>query len=364
MAARPASDESRTNVTAKRTTLADVARRAGTSTAVVSYVLNDGPRPVSDALRARVVAALDELNYRPDRAARALRRPRRWRHLGLLVPDVRLPLFGTLVGRIEIEARERDHLTLIGNTGYDPEREVEFAAAFADSGIEGLIVVGGANGRATAELCRQARIPIVWVHNNRDHIDTAVVGADHVDAGRLAAGHLAQTHRRVNIVFVGGFTAEEVAHGDRETVAQRYEGYLSVVGSAAAERIPTDLTPSGAYRAVRRYLAERPAPDGMVIGTYAQAAATLRAVADAGLRIPQDVALVGYDADTANAYAPLMLTTVQQPIGDIARTALSRVLDAAGNPQSANAPAAPIAVQLSIGETCGCTPDRTISQLD
>ncbi|MEV6097039.1 hypothetical protein [Nocardia sp. NPDC051981] len=126
----------------------------------------------------------------------------------------------------------------------------------------GLIVVGGPNGRATAELCRQARIPIVWVHNNRDDIDTAVVGADHVDAGRLAAGHLAQTHRRENIVFVGGFTPDEVAHGDRETVAQRYEGYLSVVGSAAAEGIPTDLTPEGAYRGVRRYLAERPAPAG------------------------------------------------------------------------------------------------------
>ncbi|WP_433560704.1 substrate-binding domain-containing protein [Nocardia sp. CA-151230] len=125
--------------------------------------------------------------------------------------------------------------------------------------------------------------------------------ADHVDAGRLAAGHRALTHRRENIVFIGGFTADEVTHGDRATVAQRCEGYLSVVGSAAAGSIPTDLTPEGAYRAVRRYLADRPAPDGMVIGTYAQAAATLRAVADAGLRIPQDVALVGYDADTANA---------------------------------------------------------------
>ncbi|WP_433590162.1 LacI family DNA-binding transcriptional regulator [Nocardia sp. CA-145437] len=348
-------------MTAKRATLADVARRAGTSTAVVSYVLNDGPRPVSDALRAKVTAALDELNYRPDRAARALRRPRRWRHLGLLVPDVRLPLFGTLVGHIEIEARHRDHLTLIGNTAYDPEREIEFAAAFVDSGIEGLIVVGGANGPATAELCRQARIPIVWVHNNRDHVDAGMVGADHVRAGRLAANHLGQDHQRRSIVFVGGFTPDEVAHGDRETVAQRYEGYASVVGAAAAQRIPTDLTPAGAYDAVRRYLADHPAPDGLVVGTYAQAAATLRAVADAGLRIPEDVAVVGYDADTANTYAPLILTTVQQPIDDIARTALSRVLDAAGNTNSPSAPPSPFDVHLSLGETCGCTPWRPAS---
>ncbi|MEV0466568.1 LacI family DNA-binding transcriptional regulator [Nocardia tengchongensis] len=349
-------------MTAKRTTLADVARRAGTSTAVVSYVLNDGPRPVSEATRARVTAALDELNYRPDRAARALRRPRRWRHLGLLIPDVRLPLFATLVGHIETEARHRDHLTLIGNTAYDPERELEFAAAFVDSGIEGLIVVGGANGRATAELCRQARIPIVWVHNNRDHVDAGMVGADHVQAGRLAAGHLRGEHQRENIVFVGGFTAEEVEHGDRETVAQRYEGYLSIVGTAAAVRIPTDLTASGAYRAVSRYLADGPAPGGMVVGTYAQAAATLRAISDAGLRIPEDIAVVGYDADTSNAYAPLRLTTVQQPIDDIARTALSQVLDAAGTPRSTGTLPEPFDVHLGLGETCGCTPDRTASQ--
>ncbi|MFF0487700.1 LacI family DNA-binding transcriptional regulator [Nocardia sp. NPDC004068] len=334
-------------MTVERATLADVARRAGTSTAVVSYVLNGGPRPVSDRLRARVVAALDELNYRPDRAARALRRPRRWRHVGLLVPDVRLPLFGTLVGHIEVEARARDHLTLIGNTGYDPEREIEFASAFVDSGIEGLIVVGGANGAATAELCRGARIPIVWVHNNRDPVRSQVVGADHVRAGTLAARHLVATHRRENVAFVGGFAAGDVEHGDRETVAQRFEGYAAVVGSV--RHIRTDLTPAGAYRAVREQLAAGDPFDGVVIGTYGQAAGTMRAITDAGLRIPDDIAVVGYDADTANPYAPQILTAVQQPIDEIARVALSRVLAAS----AAEAPA-PMAVRLAIGETCGC----------
>ncbi|WP_309241064.1 LacI family DNA-binding transcriptional regulator [Nocardia sp. BSTN01] len=343
-------------MTVKRATLADVARRAGTSTAVVSYVLNDGPRPVSESTRARVVAALDALNYRPDRAARALRRPRRWRHLGLLVPDVRMPLFATLVGHIEAEARRRDHLTLIGNTGYDPEREIEFASAFTDSGIEGLIVVGGANGRATAELCRHARIPIVWVHNNRDEVEPDVVGADHIRAGASATRHLTDTHRRGDVVFVGGFTAGEVAHGDRETVAQRYEGYRSVVGSERARRIATDLTPAGAYHAVGRYLAGNPAPDGLVVGTYAQAAATLRAVADAGLLVPRDLSVVGYDTDTSDTYAAVTLTAVRQPIDVIARLALSRVLDSdeTSDQTQPPGPPEPIVTHLAIGETCGC----------
>ncbi len=352
MARCDAGEDIGADVTARRATLADVAQRAGTSTAVVSYVLNDGPRPVSDRLRAKVLRALDELDYRPDHAARALRRVRRWRHLGLLVPDVRLPLFGTLVGQIEIQARERDHLTLLGNTGYDPEREIEFAGAFADSGIDGLVVVGGANGRATAELCRQSRIPIVWVHNNRDHVESQVVGADHVDSGRLATAHLVEVHHRENIAFVGGFTAAEVEHGDRETVAQRYAGYVSVVGESAARRLPTDLTPAGAYRAVSRHLAAGPPLDALVVGTYGQAAATVRAVTDAGLRIPQDISLVGYDADPANTYTQLTLTSVQQPIATIARAALSRVLDTAA--RAADTPLPPIEIELAIGESCGC----------
>ncbi|WP_228824525.1 LacI family DNA-binding transcriptional regulator [Nocardia blacklockiae] len=335
-------------MTAKRVTLADVARRAGTSTAVVSYVLNDGPRPVSEALRARVVAALDELDYRPDRIARALRRPRRWRQIGLLVPDLTLPLFGALVGRVEVEARGRDHLTLIGNTGYDPEREIEFVRAFADSGIDGLIVVGSASGPATAALCRQERIPVVWVHNNRGTVDAPVIGADHVRAGALATEHLVAAHGRADVVFVGGFTARDVQHGDRETVAQRYEGYVSVVGRSAARAIRTDLTPAGAYHAVTAHLAAAGAPQGMVVGTYGQAAAALRAVTDSGVRVPQDLALVGFDGDAANTYARPTLTTVQQPIDVIARHALDAALLTSAAARN------PLDVSLRPGETCGC----------
>ncbi|WP_433684841.1 LacI family DNA-binding transcriptional regulator [Nocardia sp. CA-119907] len=346
-------DQNGAVVTVKRVTLADVARRAGTSTAVVSYVLNDGPRPVSDALRARVNEALDDLDYRPDRIARALRRPRRWRQIGLLIPDVTLPLFGALVGHIEVEARLRDHLTLIGNTGYDPERELEFVGAFADSGIDGLIVVGGANGAAAAKLCAQHRIPIVWVHNNRDHVDAPVIGADHLEAGALATRHLAAAHHRGDIVFVGGFTSEDVEHGDRETVAQRYAGYAAVVGTAAARQIRTDLTPAGAYRAVSRYLADNPTPGGIVIGTYAQAAAVLRAITDTGARIPQDISVVGFDGDRTNAYGQLVLTTVQQPIDTIARAALNAVLS---THSAADESPVAIDVHLDLGETCGCRP--------
>lgn len=337
----------------KRPTLTDVAKRAGTSTAVVSYVMNNGPRPVSDRLRARVLAAADELDYRPDRFARALRRPRRWRQIGLLVPDMTMPLYGAFAGRIEIEARARDHLTMMGNTGFDPERELEFAAAFTDVGIDGLVVVGAVDAAGTGAICARARVPVVWVHNSRGGSEVPVVGGDHVGAGRLAAGHLVGVHRCENMVFVGGFTARDVRHGDRETVAQRFQGFAAALGGHG-DVIRTDLTARSAYTAVGTYLRACPAPpQGMVVGTSAQSAATMRAVTDAGLRIPEDVRIVGFDSATPDHFGQITLTSVRQPVDGIIRRALARLLDPSDGDHEVER-SGPMDVALGIGESCGC----------
>lgn len=339
------------DVTAKRPTLADVAARAGVSTAVVSYVLNDGPRPVSEAARAKVIAAADALRYRPDRLARALRRPRRWRQIGLLVPDLTMPLFAALVGRVEIEARARDHLTMIGNTGYDPDREIEFTTAFTEVGIDGLLVAGAVDPAGTSAICARARLPVVWAHNTRTPVDAPLVRADHVAAGRLAAEHLAEVHGCRELVFVGGFTAADVRYGDRETVAQRHRGFAAVAGESAPV-VRTDLTAAGAYTQVSRYLRTcARLPQGIVVGTNAQAAATLRAITDAQLAVPEQIRVVGFDTDAARQFAQITLASVQQPIEEITRHALDRLLGP--STETANAPE-PMPVVLAPGESCGC----------
>lgn len=330
----------------KRPTLADVASRAGTSTAVVSYVLNNGPRPVSELLRAKVITAIDELNYRPDLRARALRRPRRWQQIGLLVPDLTMPLFGEFVGRIEVEARARDHLTMIGNTGYDPERELEFATAFAEVGIDGLVVIGASNARETARLCGQERIPVVWMHSIRGEVDAEIVGVDHVRAGELVTRHLLENHDCRDIAFVGSFTETDVRHGDRETVQQRFRGVTAALGDGVPI-IRTDLTAAGAYAAVREFLRESDrAPRGLVVGTYGQTAATIRAIVDSGLDIPGDLRVVGFDGSN-NDYGQFRLTAAQQPVDILTRRALSQLLDQ-------SSPTEPITLSLRLGNTCGC----------
>lgn len=335
----------------RRPTLADVAARAGTSTAVVSYVLNHGPRPVSETLRTRVLAALNELDYRVDRRAQALRRPRRWQQIGLLVPDLTMPLFGSYIGCVEREARARDHLTMIGNTAYDPERELEFATAFTETGIDGLLVVGAVNTVQTAELCARERVPVMWMHSVRGTITADVVGSDHVQSGALVTRHLVEHHRCRNVAFVGGYTESDVAYGDRETVKRRAEGFASVVEGEGL-LIRTDLTARNAYTQVSAHLrsARRP-PDGLVVGTLAQATAAIRAVIDTGLDVPDDVRVVGFDGPEQD-YGRPCLTTLRQPVRAIVGHALDRLLSRSIDALPPLAPAKPD--ELRLGESCGC----------
>ena len=334
----------------RRVTIVDVARRAGTSTAVVSYVLNPGGRPVSEALRARVIEAIADLDYRPHRRARALRRRTGWGQFGLLIPDVTLPFYGMLAGSIESEARARRQLVLTGNTGFDTTAEVELARSFADAGVDGLLVAGIVDGGAVGQVCDESRIPLVWVHSNRGATGPRIVCSDHVRAGALAAEHLVGVHGRTSTAFVGGFTDQHVQHGDRDTVRQRFEGYASIAGGSG-RHIATDLTLAGAYCAVRAWIEEHGVPDGLVVGTFLQSGAVLRALTDAGLRVPDDVPVVGFDGDARNAYAQIAITTVHQDIGEIARRGIDLALPAN---RPAGVTPTPLHVALTVADSCGC----------
>ncbi len=340
----------------KRTTMADVARRAQTSTAVVSYVLNPGSRPVSDELRARVLAAVDELDYRRDRNARALRVAQHaWGQIGLVVPDVTLPLYGALVNQVERAGRSRQQLVITATTGFDPALEEEVVRGLVDAGVDALIAVSVTASERFAAIADAARVPLVWAHNSTTPSGHALVGSDHVAAGRMATEHLTDLHARRRLAFVGGFTDADGAVGDRHAVEDRYAGFTAALGGSGRQ-VRTDLGLAGAYAAVRALLAD-PTPDGrpvdgLVVGTYGQTAAVLRAIQDAGLRVPEDVAVISFDGDPRNDFGAVVLSTVQQDVDVIARTALDLVL---GPPAGRAATSStPLPVHLHATESCGC----------
>lgn len=198
----------------------DVARLAGTSTAVVSYVINNGPRPVAPATRERVVNAIKELGYRPDRVAQAMA-SRRTDLIGMIVPDARQPFFAEMAHAVEQAAAERGKMVLVGNSDYVDEREVHYLRAFLGMRVSGLILVSqGMSERAAAEIeAWDARV--VLLHERPEAIDDVAVVTDDIGGAQLATRHLLE-HGYAYVACLGGVESTP-AVGD--PVADHVEGW-------------------------------------------------------------------------------------------------------------------------------------------
>ncbi|WP_372436062.1 substrate-binding domain-containing protein [Williamsia soli] len=197
-------------------------------------------------------------------------------------------------------------------------------------------------------------MPLVWMHNMRGDVDAAIVRVDHQRAGEIATRSPFEAPQCRDIAFVGGFTEADVHHGDRETVEQRYRGATAVDG-ADITHIHSDLTADGAYGAVREFLNSRsPPPEGVVVATYGQTAATTRAVADHGLRIGEDVKIVAFDGGQAK-YGQFDTTSARQPVDSIAQHALERLMATTAASSDARRKRPELWEPfLHVGNTCGC----------
>ena len=204
-----------------------MARLAGTSTAVVSYVINNGPRPVAPATRERVLAAIKELSYRPDRVAQAMA-SRRTDLIGLIVPDARQPFFGEMAHAVEQAASERGKMVLVGNSDYIAEREVHYLRAFLGMRVSGLILVSHAlNDNAAAEIeAWDARV--VLLHERPEAIDDVAVVTDDLGGAHLAVRHLLE-HGYEYVACIGGI-AETPAVGD--PVSDHVQGWRRAMDEA------------------------------------------------------------------------------------------------------------------------------------
>ncbi|MER6487963.1 LacI family DNA-binding transcriptional regulator, partial [Streptomyces virginiae] len=191
----------------------DVARLAGTSTAVVSYVINNGPRPVAPATRERVLAAIKDLGYRPDRVAQAMA-SRRTDLIGMIVPDARQPFFAEMAHAVEQAAAERGKMVLVGNSDYRTEREVHYLRAFLGMRVSGLILVSqGMSEQAASEIeAWDARV--VLLHERPEAIDDVAVVTDDIGGAQLATRHLLE-HGHEYVACIGGIENTPSAHHGR-----------------------------------------------------------------------------------------------------------------------------------------------------
>jgi DNA-binding LacI/PurR family transcriptional regulator len=336
-------------------TIADVAAYAGVGAGTVSRVLNNSPRVSADT-RARVLAAIEVLDYRPNPMARGLSRGR-CQTLGAVVP------FFTHASAVE---RLRGVVAGLDGSRYDLvlfnvesplHRDEHFAALTRRDRADGLLIVSLPPPPRSLERLGKAGVPIVLLDARGPGVPSVLT--DDVDGGRIATRHLvALGHRR--IAFIGDDPDNPLGF---VSSSQRERGYRVTMREAGLRVRPGYVRHGPHVRNIARrrteeLLARRDRPTAIFAASDTQALGVLEGVRAAGLRVPEDMSVVGFDDIEVSGYAGL--TTVRQPLYESGRAAATLLLDALEN----NGPVAPVThhldLELIVRSTTAPPGERTV----
>jgi len=309
-----------------RITRKDVAERAGVSVAVVSYVVNDGPRPVTPKTRAKVEKAIEELDYYPNELARGLRLQQS-STIGLITPDFTNPVYGEKAQAIQEVCLPNGYLMLFVYSGNNPDREKKLVRMFRAKRVDGVIMQPVTSDPLEAiKPLRQARTPVVLLQHDCPGVPCVVL--TDVQGGQLATQHLLDLgHRRIGLVkgrLPSAARAEE-----------RLIGYRQTLKAAGIEPDPalvmvSDVTHNAGYQAMQQLLALPEPPTAVFCHNDVLAVGAMHAIRVAGLSIPGDISIVGYDDTAGSAHLTPPLTTIRfsrKEMGRQAATILFRAIE-------------------------------------
>ena len=301
-------------------TMNDVARQANVSIATVSHVIN-GTRFVSAERVERVQVAMSELGYTPDATARSLRIGRT-DTIGLVVPDNSNPFFAALARWIEEAGFESGYTTILANSNERPDREHRYVSTLVSKRVDGLILSPSRGDHGTlTRLLLSANIPVVVVDRDAALPNADVVLYDNEGGSIEATRYLLELgHRRIGCVAgpSDASSATERANGFRKAIAD--------AGLPAQPVVEADFHFSGGREATARLLDRSDDFTALFAANDLMAAGAIRELHTRGIAVPGDVSVIGFDdAPLAEMISPA-LTTMRQPLQDMAHAAVSLLL--------------------------------------
>lgn len=325
-------------------TRTDVARVAGTSVAVVSYVINNGPRPVAEATRQRVLAAIKQTGYRPNAVARALASGTT-KTFGLIVPNIANPFVASMAHVLLQESLNHGHIMLLGDAGDDRQRELELIQGMLNRQIDGLFY-NSVDRHPYIDVVQASGTPLLMLDRITPQPGVSVLSMNERLAACDVTRHLL-SHGYQQVGMISGplamFNAQDRIQGWRDAMQEQ--------GLTVDESLifPADYSRQGGYDAARRMIASGRVPRALFASNEGQAIGCIRAFAEQGIRVPQDVALVCFNGTTQAAFHVPSLTTVRQPLSELAQRAIAMLKN-----QPEEGVMAELPHYIETGESCGC----------
>lgn len=309
------------------TSIRDVAREAGVSTATVSHVLNN-TRFVSEETRARVRAAVEKCGYYPNAHARSLATGRS-QTLGLIISDISNPFFPELVKSIETAAFEQGYDVVLSNTNYDPARTSHYVSRLIERKVAGVALMTSELDASLIEELARREVSVVFLDLGEPGVHMSNLRVDYGAGIEEAIRHLvALGHER--IAFVGGPERLRSARRRLEAFRRSMERYLP---DAPLEVHHGDFRLGGGREAARAMLAAPARPTAVVAANDMMALGALAELREAGLSVPRDISVVGFDDISFAALSNPPLTTVSLPREELGRRAVEALLSTIAHPE-------------------------------
>jgi len=332
-------------------TIKDVARAAGVSVASVSRALN-GHESVTEATRQRILAAAGQLRYVPHAAARSLI-TRRTDTIGVLLPDLHGEFFSELIRGIDAGARASGRHLLISSS-HGSEAEAAQALRMLQGRVDGLLIMSPHADAGVLAANLPAALPTVLLNTRVASGSYPALSVDNYGGAAAMMRHLFASGRR-RIAFIGGpdnnFDADERLRGYRDAIAQ-HKGASEIV-------LCGDFSESSGYRAGIEICEGKQRPDAIFAANDMMALGCLFALTEHGLRVPDDIALAGFDDIPIARFVTPPLTTVRVRIAELGRRAFERLIALIDKKGSVELSTDRLPCELVIRQSCGA-PARAI----
>lgn len=304
-------------------TLKDVAKETGLAVSTVSRVLNSRGY-ISEETRQSVYDAMKKLDYQPNEVARSLSK-QTTNTIGIIVPHIRHPYFAELISNIESVANNRKYKILLFNSKDKDEKEIEILDMCKRNRVAGIILCSG-----TVQMNKfdGMNVPLITIERNLEK-GTASVECDNLKGGRLAAKHLIECGCK-NLIQISGVSGNYMPADTRETgfveVCEEYGVIHQELKTNAAQYNMSEY-----HDLIEEILLKNKEVDGMFASSDLIAAQILQVCAKLNIKVPEQLKVVGFDDVLVSSITTPTITTIHQPIKEMAQMAISLLIDASNN---------------------------------